>query len=65
MSHTVKFFHISSFMLMRSTTPIRLCHLVQANLHVSEKARENNVQFARRKYDASVDGHMQSMVPQL
>lgn len=45
--------------------PIRLCHEVQANLHPSEKAWENNVQFATRNYDASVEGHMQSMVSQL
>ena len=36
--------------------PVRLCHKVQANLHLSEKAWENNVQFATRTYDASVDG---------
>ena len=57
------FFHrlLSFFCWPRKQTslffaPVRLCHKVQANLHLSEKAWENNVQFATRTYDASVDG---------
>ena len=66
-SFSFGFFHrlLSLFAGLENRPLYCLCHVVQANLHLSEKAWENNVQFATRKYYASVEGHMQSRISQL